>query len=67
MALQKRVAKKYPFKDYSQNGTLSGEEAKNAAIDAVVRDQVTEFLGVWTTYGITLEEVVLYVYVDSKE
>lgn len=67
MALQKRIAKKYPFKDYSQNGTLSKEKAKNAAIDAVVRDQVTEFLGVWTTYRITLEEVVLYVYVDSKE
>lgn len=67
MALQKRVAKKYPFKDYSQNGTLSLEKAKKAAIDAVVRDQVTEFLGTCTTYRIMLEEVVLYVYVDSEE
>lgn len=67
MALRKRLAKKYPFNDYNQNGTLSLKKAKKAALNAVVRDQVTEFLGTWTTYEITSDEVILHIYVDCEE
>lgn len=66
MALQRQVIKTYPFKDYTQNGSLSLKEAKKAAEDAAVRDQVTTFLGKWTDYKITSEEVILYGYYNKE-
>ena len=40
MALQKRVAKKYPFKDYSQNGTLSLEKAKKSGYEKISQEEI---------------------------
>lgn len=65
MALQRKEVDRYPFEDYTQNGLLSLEEAKKAAINAASSDQVTKYLGTWTDYKIASDAVILYAYFEK--